>query len=217
MAETTSHEPAAPAMTTPPPVQQPAAPTSTTHHAPAPASYPYAQPSFYAQPQILPFNKTSYWVKIVLTVASIIFCLILLGLSVACSTGPGYDLWNITIYWVAPLIAGAGFWSLAELITLCACGKRNNAEFRRGIHPGAHVGVDLIVWLAGIVCLFFTALAYVGARSQLETCQEEANSDSSNYRYYYYDYCDDDEITMLSNGFYLPATQAIMAFIALLT
>lgn len=154
--------------------------------------------------------------KIGLTIASLVFCIVLLGLSVAISIGPGYDAWNITIYWIGPLIAIAGCWDIAELITLFGCGKRHGGEFRRGIHPGAHVGVNLIIWLVGIVCIFLSVVAYITARSQIRSCQDEQNSDSSYYSYYYY-YCDDDEYSLLSSGLYLPAIQAIEAFVALLT
>ncbi|KAI4599074.1 hypothetical protein KJ359_002491 [Pestalotiopsis sp. 9143b] len=210
MSETRTEEPAAPARTAAPP--QSTAPAMAPNAQPMQyAPYPYAQP-----PRIIPFNKTHHWMKIGLTIASLVFCIVLLGLSVAISIGPGYDAWNITIYWIGPLIGIAGCWDIAELITLFGCGKRHGGEFRRGIHPGAHVGVNLIIWLVGIVCIFLSVVAYITARSQIRSCQDEQNSDSSYYSYYYY-YCDDDEYSLLSSGLYLPAIRAIEAFVALLT
>ncbi len=38
----------------------------------------------------------------------------------------------------------AGIWQTAEFITLCA--RRN-----RGIHPGAHVGLHLVIWLGSAI------------------------------------------------------------------
>ncbi|KAF7514563.1 hypothetical protein G7054_g15203 [Neopestalotiopsis clavispora] len=224
MSETRAEEPIPPARTA---ASQPIQPSTASTPAPAPVPqsgpmmyqpYPYAQPPFAAQHRVIPFNKTHYWVKIGLTAASLVFCVILLGLSVAISVGPGYEAWNVTIYWIGPLIGIAGCWDIAELITLFGCGKRHGGQFRRGIHPGAHVGVNLILWLLGIICIFFSVLSYINARSQLASCQEANDSDSSNtyYGYYYY-YCDDDEYSMLSSGIYIPALRAIEAFVALLT
>ncbi|ETS80929.1 hypothetical protein PFICI_08458 [Pestalotiopsis fici W106-1] len=211
-------EPVAPARTAAAPPTQPTAPPNAQSGPMLYQPYPYAQPPFSQQPRIIPFNKTHYWAKIGLTAASLVFCVILLGLSVAISIGPGYDSWNITIYWIGPLIGIAGCWDIAELITLFGCGKRHGGQFRRGIHPGAHVGVNLILWLLGIICIFLSVLSYVTARSQLASCQEAKDSDSSTsyYGYYYY-YCDDDEYSMLSSGLYIPALRAIEAFVALLT
>jgi hypothetical protein len=47
-------------------------------------------------------------------------------------------------------------WDIAEFITLCV---RDGRSFRRGIPPGAHVGVELIIWLMfavmfSIACVF---------------------------------------------------------------
>lgn len=169
---------------------------------------------------MLPYDKTWHWIKVGLTATSIVFCLILLGISIAISIGPGWDTWNITVYWTGPLAGIAALWGLAEFITLWGCGKRNGAEHRRGIHPGAHVGMDLCIWLAGIVCIFLTILSYLEARSQLRTCTDELAEDSdgslSGYGYYYY-YCDDDSYDKLKNGIYIPAIRALLAFTALLT
>jgi len=44
-------------------------------------------------------------------------------------------------------------WDFAEFITLCA-------RKGRGIHPGAHVGVELILW---IVCIVISGLSFIAA------------------------------------------------------
>lgn len=221
MSEPRAGQPQAPEIAAAPsPISAPQ-PTAQAQQ-PMPAPYPtynYAQPPFASQPRMIPFDKNWYWGKIVLTAASLIFCIISLGISISISIGPGYGSWNITAYWVAPFVIITAIWDIAELITIFACGKRDGAQHRRGIHPGAHVGVDLLIWLAGLFCALLQVMAYFSAKSQLRNCQEEeANEDSSSsssYRYYYY--CDDDEYALLSTGKYVPAIAAIMAFIALLT
>lgn len=226
MSEHGNEEPAAPALPARTNVlsqthaRQQAAPTqhATSQQIPAPYQpYTYAQPQYVAQSRVVPYDKTWHWIKIALTVTSIIFCLILLGLSVAASMGPGWDSWNITIYWFGPLAGIAGLWDVAELITLFGCGKRNGAEHRRGIHPGAHVGMDLCIWLTGLMCILLSVMSYFSATDQIRYCQEylaSSDTSSSSYRYYY---CDEDEYAIISQGFIIPALRALLAFAALLT
>ncbi|KAH6640068.1 hypothetical protein BKA67DRAFT_140536 [Truncatella angustata] len=229
MSEVRTDEPMAPARATAPSpsrtpqpatqAQQSAVLGSTAHpQQPVYSQYPYAPPQFVQQSRVIPYDKTWHLIKLVLRAASLVCCVVLLGISIAISIGPGYDGWNITIYWVAPLVAVAGIWDLAELITILACGKRNGAQHRRGIHPGAHVGVELCIWLAGVFCVFVSVMAYYSAVSQLRNCQEEQEDgrSSSSSSYYSY-YCDEDEWAILSKGTVVPILRAIEAFIALLT
>jgi hypothetical protein len=55
-----------------------------------------------------------------------------------------------------PLQVGlAGSWQIAEYITLCV--RRN-----RGIHPGAHVALHLLIWLGAATAVgFLTTFAVV--------------------------------------------------------
>ncbi|KAF2817290.1 uncharacterized protein BDZ99DRAFT_12933 [Mytilinidion resinicola] len=48
---------------------------------------------------------------------------------------------------VSQPFAAAVAWEIADLITYCVN--------KRGIHPGAHVGVELVLWLAMIICTVF--------------------------------------------------------------
>ena len=48
----------------------------------------------------------------------------------------------IDVFFALPVYLSAGIWDTAELITVCV---RRRAK--RGIHPGAHVGVELCIWL----------------------------------------------------------------------
>ncbi|KAI0121304.1 hypothetical protein BJ170DRAFT_737168 [Xylariales sp. AK1849] len=197
--------------------QQPSSTAPTAHPAQAPYQpYPYPQPSYVQQPRVIPFDKTWYWLKIGLTCGSLVFCIILLALSIAISVGTTFESsFTITIFWCAPLVVIAGLWDIAELITVCACGKRHGQGGRQGIHPGAHVGVDLVIWLAAVFCAFISAVAYVDAQSILRSCAEEQNDDSTYSSYY--NYCDDDDLAAAKNGILIPTLRAIMAFIGLLT
>jgi uncharacterized membrane protein YjfL (UPF0719 family) len=181
--------------------------------------YPYPQPTYVPQARVLPFDKTWHWIKIGLIVASLIFSIVILGLSIALAVGIDVSYsFSISIIWCAPLVVVTILWDIAELITLFACGKRHGQEgVRQGIHPGAHVGVDLCIWLAGVICALVSGFQSSEAQYMLLNCQEEqnANTSSSSYRYYYYD-CDADEYAALQ-GMLLPVLRAILAFICLLT
>lgn len=68
-------------------------------------------------------------------------------------------------------VAGIGIvWQIAEFITLCA-------HPDRGIHPGAHVGMQLILWLGAAICGGFLA-----AFAALQEAYGSYYSYSSRYR-----------------------------------
>jgi hypothetical protein len=178
-----------------------------------PAQAPY-QPYLFPQPMygtpthIIPFSKTWHWIKIGFTVASILWCIILLGLSIAISVSQIYPDFTPPLLWCVPIIAVTAIWDGAELIAICARGSQNGA--RQGIHPGAHVGVDLVIWLASILCTAIAAGMFVSAQGTLSQCADSSDAD-------YYDYCDQDEYDALLNGNYGQVLVAMMAFAGLLT
>ncbi|OHE91434.1 hypothetical protein CORC01_13253 [Colletotrichum orchidophilum] len=101
---------------------------------------PYAQ---QAPQREIPFNRTWHLVKIVLRGFNIAFGVIIIGISVALvmySFSSSFYL----IFSGFPA-AAAICWDTTELITICARGGR------RGIHPGAHVGLHLLFWLVFMV------------------------------------------------------------------
>jgi uncharacterized membrane protein len=191
------------------------APTGAAAAAPAGyAPYPYAQPTAI----VVPFSKTWHWAKVGLTSASLVFSIIALCLSIALASNiESLYVVSLTIVWVAPVTIVAILWDVAEFITLCACGKRHGATTALGIHPGAHVGVDLLLWLSAAIATVVSAMAVVYINSEIRYCEEEMAEDrSSRYTYYSYDYCDHRYGT-LSNGFFRPALAAVAAFLGLLT
>ncbi|KAK7949210.1 uncharacterized protein PG986_010096 [Apiospora aurea] len=192
---------------------------------------PFQQPAPYyaygASPRVVPFDKNWYWAKIALTVASIVFAIILLGVSLGLALGPMSTIYSYGYEFVViPLVIVCVVWDLAELLTVCIClarrrrsphsqpeGQQQQQQHRQGIHPGAHVGVDLVLWLAGIVTLLFSISDY------LESTYYDPY-DCNTYYYhsssFYEEYCNDDYLNNLKS-FYIPAKRAVLAFICLLT
>ncbi|KAE9574295.1 hypothetical protein CGMCC3_g9449 [Colletotrichum fructicola] len=89
--------------------------------------------------RVIPYSKPWHIAKIVMRCSDIVFSLIVIGISayvltIAFSGGAFY-----VMSWLPAAVAI--IWDTAELITICARGGR------RGIHPGAHVGLHLIFWL----------------------------------------------------------------------
>ncbi|KAK8086091.1 hypothetical protein PG994_001065 [Apiospora phragmitis] len=237
--------------------QQDAAPTQPAPAAKSPpqqhpASYPsqhgaaqpFQQPAPYyaygASPRVVPFDKTWYWAKIALTVASIVFAVILLGLSLGLALNPHSGLYDYGYeFIIVPLVIACVIWDLAELITVCLPRRRRpaaqqqqqqqqqqtqtqgqqpqqDAHHRQGIHPGAHVGVDLVLWLAGIVTLLFSIAGYFETGYLPYECDDYANSSYYHTSSYYDEQCGEDYLNTLKN-FYIPAKRAVLAFICLLT
>ncbi|RYP19340.1 hypothetical protein DL765_003422 [Monosporascus sp. GIB2] len=62
---------------------------------------------------------------------------------------------------VAPASA-SGLWALAEFITMCVRTRRSGLRLT-GIPPGAHVAVDLLLWLATIVFTGLLLVSFVDA------------------------------------------------------
>ncbi|KAK8040021.1 hypothetical protein PG993_008432 [Apiospora rasikravindrae] len=215
-------------------------PPSQQHHAsyqPQPqvgaAAPPFQQPAPYyaygASPRVIPFDKNWYWAKLALTVASIVFAVILLGVSLGLALGVRNSIYSYGYEFITiPVVIVCVIWDLAELITVCVCLARRRrrlpapegqqqqqqaANHRQGIHPGAHVGVDLVLWLAGIVTLLFSISDY------LESASYEAYECNTYYyhsSHYYDEYCTEDYLNGLKS-FYIPAKRAVLAFVCLLT
>lgn len=177
------------------PTQQPVAPQQPqpAHQPQQPQQYQPYRPYQPGAPAQQPHALVSWpWhnAKIALHAISIVFCLVLIGISVALAVNP--RVFSIQVVWVAPEAAAAIFWSVAELITVCV------RKGRRGIHPGAHVALHLLFWLAFAVAAGLTA--YVVA------LYVEEQSYYSSYRYNRYS----------SLSFYLRSLQAELAFLILL-
>ncbi|KAI1841809.1 hypothetical protein JX265_009418 [Neoarthrinium moseri] len=187
---------------------------------PATAPYPahqYSQPGYAPRMRIVPFSKAWHWTKIAIRAFSLVSCVILIGLSGGLAAHRSYSGFSLSFLWIIPFAVFTAAWNIAEFITIGACGKRHGSDARRGIHPGAHVGVDLIIWLVGIFSVFVSAVSSVSAQRQLRTCQEYlAEKDSDSYRYYYQDYCEG-SYEDLKTGITIPMLRAITAFLAFVT
>ncbi|KAK3349660.1 hypothetical protein B0T25DRAFT_247531 [Lasiosphaeria hispida] len=93
------------------------------------------------------------WVtKFALRSVSLMLCIIVLGISGTISFAiyaRGAFLFGIA----APSLMLAACWDVAEGIAILA------RDGHRGIHPGANVGMDLVIWLAFAVTEFFLFLS----------------------------------------------------------
>ncbi|KAH9904037.1 hypothetical protein F4778DRAFT_78213 [Xylariomycetidae sp. FL2044] len=164
------------------------------------AQQPY-QPYYQQPPRVVPqISKPWQITKIVFASLSIVFSIILLGISIA--TTAGADLLSYVAVWTAPQAGIAIIWSTAELITICA------RAGHRGIHPGAHVALHLLLWLGFCVAqglngfILASSLAY--------------NAYYDSYDDYYSDYYGYDDYDYSYSPRYISYLQAVLAFTALL-
>ncbi|KAJ6437599.1 ATP-dependent DNA helicase PIF1 [Purpureocillium lavendulum] len=105
--------------------------------------------------QRVPEPKGWKWTKVSLHILSFMLSIIGFGLALSLIR---YNAISLPPLACGPVLGVATLWSAAELITL-ACRK-----FMAGIHPGAHVGISLVLWLGGGGCGGWTmseAPAYV--------------------------------------------------------
>lgn len=71
-------------------------------------------------------------------------------------------------YFGIPFGALDMIWNAAELLTHCARGSES--IYPRGIHPGAHVGVHLIMWMGSAIGIGFAATSMVIFNEALAIC-----------------------------------------------
>ncbi|KAK8063574.1 hypothetical protein PG996_008226 [Apiospora saccharicola] len=155
------------------PTQQPVAPQQPQQYQPY-QSYPTTGAPAQQTPP--PISRPWHNAKIALHAISIVFCLILIGVSVALAVTPRFL--SFQVVWIAPEAAAAIFWSVAELITICV------RKGHRGIHPGAHVGLHLIFWLAfllGAGLTAYTVAVYVDEASYYSSYRYSRYSSLSTY------------------------------------
>ena len=186
-------------------------------------SLPYTGHTARAMPLVVPYDKTWMQVKLTLTAFSVLFCIILLTLAciIAATSLDPITLSSVTGYWAIPFTLIVLFWNFAEFLTVCACGTRGVPEgaastgvrVRRGIHPGAHVGVDLIIWLIGIICILAATVVLTEADDQRQDCQRRT---AGNRDYSYYS-CNKAILQFLNSSNYIPMLRAITAFVCLIT
>lgn len=133
-------------------------------------------------PKVEPFapSKPFSVAKLVLGGFNLVFAIIALGLSLGLvSTSFTFDTFIVVIIMAVTAIVSI-VWQLAEFITIAA------RKSRRPIHPGAHVGVHLILWFLSILVVptLFISLAYT-----LDDYSIEGDCGSNGGSSYSYQYC----------------------------
>lgn len=122
-------------------------------------------PQRRSRPPASPVRGLSSWVraKIALQLASLACCAVLLGLSGARTWDHGNGVGILTI----PIAGVTAAWTLAELLILFL---RRNSSPGRGIHPGAHVAAQLVIFLALILALFYSCVLWKSVTSSVDPC-----------------------------------------------
>lgn len=110
-----------------------------------------------------------------LRAASLAWNIVLLGLVISLATTARVNTY-LPLLVVLPAVVAASIWDIAELI--CIFKRGGN----RGIHPGAIVAVDLILWLGwGLVALFLGASGITRRARYL--IEDYSGYDGYRYRY----------------------------------
>lgn len=189
----------------PQPAQPAPAVTPNATSAPAPvAPAPYAPPVAATSPP--PTPRAWHLAKLGLNGAAIVSSIILIALSAAAwAASDGYAF---ELVWIVPVAGVALCWLVAELITLGARGglSRSKNNLGRGIHPGAHVGMHLVLWMSFAIDLGIEAFnAYYVDLYYSDT-------DDSDYLN---GYGFDSYYSFLASPLYRGITKALVAFSAI--
>ncbi|KAH9891432.1 hypothetical protein F4778DRAFT_334406 [Xylariomycetidae sp. FL2044] len=218
-----------------PPPPLPTRPTESAHarhhpHQPPahPQQTPYVPYPHYPTPpcpavqtaRVLPPMTQRYVAtKLGLTVLSSILGIIIIALSCIFLSARGPA--EFVYMYALPIVVAAIVWNTAELITYCV---RLRRETQRGIHPGAHVALHLLFWLACALAVLLTVTIFTSSRSQVESCRRYYEDDDEDVSYYnggysrYY--CDDLSTKSLRDYYewnYLPILRALIAMFCLAT
>ncbi|KAI1134435.1 hypothetical protein F5Y05DRAFT_406578 [Hypoxylon sp. FL0543] len=179
------------------------------------------------QRRSLPPASSRPWqlAKVALQCTSLACCVIMFGLSASTTWQGGSGVGILTV----PIAIAIAVWTIAELVTLFV--RRKDAP-GRGIHPGAHVGVQLILFLALILAVFYSCELWRSVERSIEPCNEWTRDpkhpnwvtqnttrtddggglrvSTSSY------YCPESYRNTVNDPSYRSAVQAIIAFCALL-
>ncbi|KAI1208333.1 uncharacterized protein F4807DRAFT_148241 [Annulohypoxylon truncatum] len=199
--------PADPATIQPPPsTRQQPYPQS---QAPYP-SYQYPPQAYYTQPvRLLPrYSKSWTFSKLILALSLIIVAIVIVALACVFVTEAGDASW-VAAY-ALPITIASILWNGAELITFAVRSRKNE---KRGIHPGAHVGLHLCFWIACVFAVLLSVTEAIAVNADVRDCADETTT-TSTYSYYS-SYCDQyDGIDM--TGRYLPMLRAVAALFCLM-
>ncbi|KAI1090980.1 hypothetical protein F5B19DRAFT_296835 [Rostrohypoxylon terebratum] len=144
------------------------------------------------------FSRLWPSVRIALTSLSTVFCVIVLGISIALAADPAVQ--SYVVVWTAPQAGAALLWSGIEVATTYTGGKN-----RRDIHPGAHLAVQLLLWLG-----FSAGVGLAACILEFAFSFDDSDPYPENYDYYgrggygYY------------IQYYVHSMEAVIAFLGLL-
>jgi len=152
--------------------------------APAPNTQRFQPPQAAMEPTGPKAHISRMWrhASLALAIISIPVAVVVIALAAAeyyfvlPGYGPAAD--NIGLATNVPGASVALAWDCAELITICA------RPGRRGIHPGAHVGVNLVLWLGiGAGAGVYGAILLPGQYNVFDSVYYQAVISSSEYYY----------------------------------
>ncbi|KAJ8123054.1 hypothetical protein ONZ43_g906 [Nemania bipapillata] len=166
----------------------------------------------YATPvRPLPKQSSAYIAtRLGLTALCSVLAIIIIALT-SILLSQGTSVASVSLYAYAIVVASI-IWNTAELITYCV---RLRKQAQRGIHPGAHVGLNLIFWLAGIFAILLTVAIYQSVSYAVQRCA--GGDDDDDYSYYYGYYCDEYKPYSYYKWNILPVLRALLAIFALWT
>ena len=177
---------------------------------------PYPYPTGFQYPtapvRVLPaYNKPWVLCKHVLTGLSLCWAIIIFSLAILFTVQEGYG--SLVGIYALPISIVAMGWNAAELITFFVRSRKltgNGDRVRRGIHPGAHVGLHLVLWLACVFGVLMALMQLISVARWTARCGDYVDDDDDDD--YYYNPCTsyyiEDWATM---GSYLPAYRAYLA------
>ncbi|RYO84426.1 hypothetical protein DL764_009331 [Monosporascus ibericus] len=156
-----------------------------------------------------PYSKSWTISKLVLTGLSSFWAVVILSLSLVFSVKGGNA--RATALYAAPVTIVALMWNGAELTTYFIR-SRKGSDTRRGIHPGAHIGMHLCFWLACVFGIFLTLMIAISTARMIARCNADDDEDSY-HDYFSSSYC---EAYYYDNGpyaknFYIPSLRAMLS------
>ncbi|KAI0110287.1 hypothetical protein F4814DRAFT_426427 [Daldinia grandis] len=143
--------------------------------------------------------------KIILVALSTASCAVVLGMSIALAVDP--DIQSYIVVWTAPQAGAALVWSGIDLATTYA-GRIDH----RLIHPGAHVAVQLLLWMG--FCVGIGLTAYILSWALAFASSDDRDAYPKYYEYYHGD--NNNDYYEYYSKSYIRSMEALVAFLALL-
>jgi len=200
VAETQLPAPSSPAGPSPEPRPEGTLSASQNGMAPLPAPYDRHQypiqgfppPGFTDDPRrvVVARNKSWAYAKVGMNLCNLMAGAAVLGLSCSYLV---YRVGSDSLYIInMPVSIGSILWTLGSLITLIACnrGFRLDMNSHEGIHPGAQVGMHLVLWLAWALAVAITSSDTGNLQRAYDRCisADKGNQSLSGLYPHYSDY-----------------------------